>query len=82
MLRDFLCNRKQRVDLNSQYSYWADFRVGVPQGTFFGTFLFLIYINDLSDGFKSECKLFAVDTSLFFVADDINTSANNLSEDS
>ena len=43
--------------------------------------LFLIYINDLSDGLKSECKLFADDTSLFSVVNDINTSASDLNED-
>ena len=43
--------------------------------------LFLIYINDLSDGLKSECNLFADDTSLFSVVNDINTSASDLNED-
>ena len=43
--------------------------------------LFLIYIEDLSDGLKSEFKLFADDTSLFSVVNDINTSASDLNED-
>ena len=43
--------------------------------------LFLIYINDLSDGLKSECKLFADDPSLFSVVNDINTSSSDLNED-
>ena len=43
--------------------------------------MFLIYINDLLDGLKSKCKLFADDTSLFSVVNDINTSASNLIED-
>ena len=42
--------------------------------------LFIIYINDLSDGLKSECKLFADDTSLFSVVNDINTSVSDLRE--
>ena len=42
--------------------------------------LFLIYINDLSDGLKSECKLFADGTSLFSVVYDINTSLGDLNE--
>ena len=46
-----------------------------------GPLLFLIYINDLSDGLKSECKLVADDTSLFSVIDDINTSASDLNDD-
>ena len=43
--------------------------------------LFLMYVNDLSDGLKSECKLFADETSLFSVVHDINTSARDLNED-
>ena len=43
--------------------------------------LFLIYINDLSDGVKSEFKLFADDTTLFSVVNDINISASDLNED-
>ena len=64
ILRDFLRNRKQRVVLNGQCSSWVDVYAGVPQGSILGPLLFLIYINDLSDGLKSECKLFADDTSL------------------
>ena len=44
-------------------------------------FLFLIYINDLSDAFKFECKLFADDISLFSVFQDINISVRDLNED-
>ena len=43
--------------------------------------LFSIYINDLSDGLKSECKLFPDNTSLFSVVHDIDTSASDLNED-
>ena len=43
--------------------------------------LFLIYINDLSDGVKSEFKLFADDTTLFSAVNDINISASDLNED-
>ena len=67
--------------MKGQCSSWADANVGVPQGSILGPLLFLIYINDLSDGLKSECKLFADDTSLFSVVNDINTSASDLNED-
>ena len=64
-----------------QCSSWADVNAGVPQGSILGPLLFLIYINDLSDGLKSEYKLFADDISLFSVVNDINTLASDLNED-
>ena len=43
--------------------------------------LFLIYVNDLPESLKSECKLFADDTSLFSVVHDIGTSASDTNND-
>ena len=81
ILSDFLRNRKQRVTLNGQSSSWTNVNPGVPQGSILGPLLFLIYINDLSDGLSSNAKLFADDTSLFLVVHDINTSAIELNKD-
>ena len=81
ILNDFLTNRKQRVVLNGQWSSWVDIRAGVPQGSILGPLLFLIYVNDLPDGLKTECKLFANDTSLFSVVHDISTSASDINSD-
>ena len=33
ILEDFLRNRKQRVVLNGQTSYWENIHAGVPQGS-------------------------------------------------
>ena len=43
--------------------------------------MFLIYINDLSEGLSSNAKLFAGATSLFSVIHDSNTSALELNSD-
>ena len=80
-LTDFLKLRKQRVVLNGQLSSWSNIETGVPQGSILGPLLFLIYINDLSDGLTTNARLFADDVSLFSVVDNINLSATNLNSD-
>ena len=62
----FLKISKERVVLNGQHSSWSDVVAGVPQGSILGQLLFLIYINDLSDGLQSNPKLFADDTITIF----------------
>ena len=81
ILNDFVTKRKQRVVLNGQCSSWVDIRAGVLQGSILGSLLFLIYVNDLPNGLKSKCKLFADDTSLFSVVHDISTSASDINND-
>ena len=78
LLTDFLKSRKQRVVLNGQHSSWSDVLAGVPQGSILGPLLFLIYINDLSDGLQCSPKLFADETSLFATVHNINNATNDL----
>ena len=74
LLKDFLKSTKQRVVLNGQDSSWRDLNAGVPEGSILRPLLFLVYINDLLNGLKSNPKLFADDTSLFSVIHDVNSS--------
>ena len=81
ILVDFLKNRKQRVVLNSQSSNWRNVKAGVPQGSIMEPLLFLIYINDLPEGFITNAKLFADETSPFLVVQDIAASTEELNND-
>ena len=81
MLNDFLTSRKQSVVLNGQCSSWVDIRADVSQGFILRLLLLLTYVNDLPNGLKNECKLFADGTSLFFEAHDVITSASIIKED-
>ena len=54
---------------------------GSPQGSILAPLFFLININDLSDGLTSNPKLFADDTSLFSVVQNIDSTANDRNSD-
>ena len=77
----FLSNRYQRVTINGQTSDWLPKLPGVPQGSISGSLLFVIYINNLPDGFGSPAKLFADEISLFCKVYDSNISTRQLSYD-
>ena len=80
ILKDFLKSRKQRVVLNGQHSSWSDVLADLAQGSILGPLLFLLYINDLSDGLNCNPKLFADDTSLFSTVYN-NEATNTLNND-
>ena len=81
LLENYLLGRFQRVVINEQTSSWRSILAGVPQGSILGPLLFLVYINHLPNGLKSNAKLFADDTSLFTIVKDKNKSANILNDD-
>ena len=78
ILKNYLQNRKQRVNLNGQSSSWLDISAGVPQGSVLGPLLCLTYINDLPENLISESNLFADDTSIFSTVFDIKKSSEDL----
>ena len=81
LLENYLLRRIQRVSLNGQTSSWRPVLAGVLQSSILGPLLFLVYINDLPNGLKSNAKLFADDSSLFTIFKDKNESANILNDD-
>ena len=65
----YLSERRQQVVIGSENSEIKYTNAGVPQGSILGPLLFLIYINDIVNDINSNIKLFADDTSLYFVVD-------------
>ena len=53
---------------------------GVPQGSVLRLLMFLVYINDLVNSMSCNVKLFADDTVLYVISDDVNNSTNILNQ--
>ena len=63
---EFLKDRKQGVVLNGKVLNLADITTRVPYGSDLGSFVLVIYLNDLANGISSTTKPFVEDTFLFF----------------
>ena len=51
--------------LNQATSEWSPIISSVPQGSILGPLLFLLYVNDIPDLFKSNLKMFADDVKIY-----------------
>jgi hypothetical protein len=80
-LCSYLSDRKQRVVIEGQCSSWLSVEAGVPQGSALGPLLFLIYINDISNNIVSDCLLYADDTFLLEIVDNLSPPDSRLNED-
>ena len=76
-MQDYLRSRQQRVVLSRQTSFWEKVLAVIPKGSVLGSLLFLICRNDIPEGIKSICKIFADDTSLFSIVKKDELSQNN-----
>jgi len=64
-IKDFLFGRTQRVVVDGFSSSTKQVLSGVPQGSVLGPYLFLFYINDISQDLHSTVRLFADDTMIY-----------------
>ena len=69
-LKNYLCNREQRVVLDGVKSPAKPVISGVPQGSILGPILFVLFINDLHQGISTDTRiallsLYADDTKIW-----------------
>ena len=77
LLKSYLNNRKQVLQLDSYRSSCQSVKCGVSQGSVLGPLLFLLYINDLPRHVKACTTFFADDTNIFY---NENTSLQSLAD--
>ena len=66
MMKNYLSDRWQYVDMNGKETNEKRIKTGVPQRSILGPFLFLLYVNNLeSPSGKSKVSMFADDTTTF-----------------
>ena len=77
-IRDYLTGRSFRLKVNGTLSDQMDVTSGVPQGSILGPLLFLLFMNDLSDGITSSCILYADDVKIWGPSGDPATLQHSL----
>ena len=77
LIKSYLSNRKQYVQIGETKSNLLNINCGVPQGSVLGPLLFLIYVNDIVNcNPHGNIRLFADDTYVFIESNQINDLYN------
>ena len=63
-IEDYLGGKEMRTVIRNTKSEWRKVTSGIAQGSVLASLMFLIYVNDLSEGLSSYINLFADDAKL------------------
>ena len=63
-MEDYLIGREMRTVVKDEKSEWMEVKSGVPQGSVLAVIMFLIYVNDMTEGINSYISLFGDDQKL------------------
>ena len=74
-LASYLCDRKQRVKVASEFSSWKTIKKGVPQGSILGPAIFNCFMNDIFSDITSK------NGTLFNYADDNSVGSKKSVQD-
>ena len=72
LIFSFLSNRQLRVILDGKSSQEYPVNAGVPQGSILGPTHFLLYINDLPENVICDIAIYADDTTLCSMCDQVS----------
>jgi len=64
LLKGYLTNRKQFVNLSSASSTMKNVQIGMPQGSILGLLLYILYVNDFQNAVEYVPRLYVDDTCL------------------
>ena len=80
-ITSYLNGRYQYVTIDGTNSFSKPILAGVPQGSILGPLLFLVYINDITEGIDSVCHLFADDSNLLKSTKNIQPAVESINRD-
>ena len=79
---NYLSERKQRAKFGNTITNERPVNTGVPRGTGFGTFLFIVFITDIERALEySRIKVFAHDMAIYVAGKSKEDKSNKLNVD-